>query len=149
MEGMPSECDPEVMDAEDPLFMLYTSGSTGTPKGIVHTSAGYMVGTYYTTKFVFDLKENDIYWCTADPGSITGHSYIVYGPLAVGATVFVTEMAADYPDTGHLVETDQEQKINIFYTAPTAIRMFMKMGEEWPDSTTCIPCGSSGLSVNP
>ena len=152
MEGMPSECKPEVMDAEDPLFMLYTSGSTGTPKGIVHTSAGYMVGTYYTTKFVFDLKENDIYWCTADPGWITGHSYIVYGPLAVGATVFVTEMTPDYPDPGIWWKLIEEQKINVFYTAPTAIRMFMKMGEEWPDKYDLHSLriiGSVGEPLNP
>jgi acetyl-CoA synthetase len=152
MEGMPSVCEPEVMDAEDPLFMLYTSGSTGTPKGIVHTNAGYMVGTYYTTKYVFDIKENDIYWCTADPGWITGHSYIVYGPLAVGATVFLTEMTPDYPDPGIWWKLVEEQKINILYTAPTAIRMFMKMGEEWPkkyDLSSLRIIGSVGEPLNP
>jgi acetyl-CoA synthetase len=152
MEGSPAVCEPEVMDAEDPLFMLYTSGSTGSPKGIVHTSAGYMVGTYYTTKYVFDLKENDIYWCTADPGWITGHSYIVYGPLAVGATVFVTELSPDYPDPGTWWKLIEEQKINIFYTAPTAIRMFMKTGEEWPkkyDLSSLRVIGSVGEPLNP
>ena len=100
MEDVPADCPCEPMDAEDPLFILYTSGSTGTPKGVVHTCGGYMVGAYYTTKIVFDLKERDIYWCTADPGWITGHSYIVYGPLAVGATVFISEITPDYPAPG-------------------------------------------------
>ena len=152
MEDGGAVCPPEVMDAEDPLFMLYTSGSTGTPKGIVHTCAGYMVGTYYTTKYVFDIKENDIYWCTADPGWITGHSYIVYGPLAAGATVFITEMTPDYPDPGIWWKLIEEQKINILYTAPTAIRMFMKMGEEWPDKydlSSLRVIGSVGEPLNP
>ena len=152
MEGSPATCEPEAMDAEETLFMLYTSGSTGSPKGIVHTCAGYMVGTYYTTKYVFDLKENDIYWCTADPGWITGHSYIVYGPLAVGATIFVTEMLPDYPDPGSWWKLIEEQKINILYTAPTAIRMFMKMGEEWPkkyDLSSLRVIGSVGEPLNP
>ena len=146
------ECPPEVMDAEDPFFILYTSGSTGKPKGIVHTSGGYMVGTYYTSKYVMDIKDNDIYWCTADPGWITGHSYIVYGPLAVGATVFITELTPDYPDAGswwHLIE---EQKITIFYTAPTAIRMFMKLGESWPNKYNLKSLriiGSVGEPLNP
>jgi acetyl-CoA synthetase len=152
MEDGAASCPPEVMDAEDPLFMLYTSGSTGTPKGIVHTCAGYMVGTYYTTKYVFDIKENDIYWCTADPGWITGHSYIVYGPLTAGATVFITEMTPDFPDPGIWWKLIEEQKINIFYTAPTAIRMFMKMGEEWPDKydlSSLRIIGSVGEPLNP
>jgi acetyl-CoA synthetase len=150
--GVPADCSPEVMDAEDPLFILYTSGSTGTPKGVVHTCAGYMVGTYYTTKYVFDLKENDIYWCTADPGWITGHSYILYGPLAVGATVFITEMTPDYPDPGIWWSLIEEQKINIFYTAPTAIRTFMKLGERWPDKYdlgSLRIIGSVGEPLNP
>jgi acetyl-CoA synthetase len=146
------ECPAEVMDAEDPLFTLYTSGSTGKPKGIVHTCAGYMVGTYYTNKYIFDMKDPDIFWCTADPGWITGHSYIVYGPLAVGATVFISELTPDYPDAGSYWSLIEEQKITIFYTAPTAIRMFMKMGEQWPDKynlSSLRIIGSVGEPLNP
>lgn len=152
MEGLSDECQPEVMDAEDPFFILYTSGSTGKPKGIVHTCAGYMVGTYYTSKYVMDIKDTDIYWCTADPGWITGHSYIIYGPLATGATVFISELTPDYPDAGswwHLIE---EQKITILYTAPTAIRMFMKLGETWPNKYNLKSLriiGSVGEPLNP
>ena len=152
MEGMSDTCPPEVMDAEDPFFILYTSGSTGKPKGIVHTCGGYMVGTYYTSKYVFDMKDNDVFWCTADPGWITGHSYIVYGPLAVGATVFISELTPDYPDAGSFWSLIEEQKITIFYTAPTAIRMFMKMGESWPnkyDLSSLRIIGSVGEPLNP
>ena len=152
MNDVEKECPAEVMDAEDPFFTLYTSGSTGTPKGIVHTCAGYMVGTYYTSKYVFDIKDQDIYWCTADPGWITGHSYIVYGPLSVGATVFISELTPDYPDAGSFWSLIEEQKINIFYTAPTAIRMFMKMGEVWPnkyDLSSLRIIGSVGEPLNP
>jgi acetyl-CoA synthetase len=152
MEEAPEDCPAEVMDAEDPMFILYTSGSTGKPKGVVHTCAGYMVGTYYTTKYVFDIKERDIYWCTADPGWITGHSYIVYGPLAVGATVFMTELTPDHPDAGSYWKLIQDQKISIFYTAPTAIRMFMKLGETWPDKynlSSLRIIGSVGEPLNP
>ncbi|MCX6689635.1 MAG: acetate--CoA ligase [Methanoregula sp.] len=152
MEDVPAICEPEVMDAEDPLFILYTSGSTGTPKGVLHTCAGYMVGTYYTSKYVFDLKERDIYWCTADPGWITGHSYIVYGPLAVGATVFLSELTPDYPDAGIWWKLIEEQRINVFYTAPTAIRTFMKLGEVWPnkyDLSSLRVIGSVGEPLNP
>jgi acetyl-CoA synthetase len=148
----PKECPAEVMDAEDPLFTLYTSGSTGKPKGIVHTCGGYMVGTYYTSKYVFDMKDEDIFWCTADPGWITGHSYIVYGPLAVGATVFMSELTPDYPDAGSYWSLIEEQKITIFYTAPTAIRMFMKLGETWPnkyDLSSLRIIGSVGEPLNP
>ena len=152
MEGLPDTCAAEVMDAEDPFFILYTSGSTGKPKGIVHTCGGYMVGTYYTSKYIFDIKDNDIYWCTADPGWITGHSYIVYGPLAVGATVFISELTPDYPDAGSYWNLIEEQKITIFYTAPTAIRMFMKMGEAWPNKynlNSLRIIGSVGEPLNP
>ncbi len=152
MEEEPVDCPPEMMDAEDPLFILYTSGSTGTPKGVVHTCGGYMVGTYYTTKMVFDLKERDIFWCTADPGWITGHSYIVYGPLAVGATVFISEITPDYPDPGAWWKLIQEQQISVFYTAPTAIRTFMKVGEMWPNKynlNSLRIIGSVGEPLNP
>jgi acetyl-CoA synthetase len=152
MAGLPDTCPPEVMDAEDPFFILYTSGSTGKPKGIVHTCGGYMVGTYYTSKYIFDIKDNDTYWCTADTGWITGHSYIVYGPLAVGATVFMSELTPDYPDAGSYWKLIEEQKVTIFYTAPTAIRMFMKMGEVWPnkyDLSSLRIIGSVGEPLNP
>ncbi|WP_298667388.1 acetate--CoA ligase [uncultured Methanofollis sp.] len=152
MAAAAPHCEPEVMDAEDPLFILYTSGTTGTPKGIVHTSAGYMVGAYYTTKYVFDLKENDVYWCTADPGWITGHSYIVYGPLAAGATVLLTETTPDFPDPGIWWRIIEDFGVTVFYTAPTVIRMFMRFGEEWPARSnldTLRVLGSVGEPLNP
>jgi len=152
MQGASTQCGAEVMDAEDPLFILYTSGSTGTPKGIVHTTAGYMVGTYYTTLNVFDLKDTDVYWCTADTGWITGHSYVVYGPLCAGATVVIGEVTPDYPDAGSFWKIVEELGVTIFYTAPTAIRMFMKVGEEWPnkyDLSSLRILGSVGEPLNP
>ncbi|OMH40659.1 acetate--CoA ligase [Desulfurobacterium indicum] len=152
IENEPSYCEPEVMDSEDPLFMLYTSGSTGKPKGVIHTTGGYMVGTYYSMKTVFDLKDDDIFWCTADPGWITGHSYIVYGPLVAGATQVIAEGAPNYPDFGRWWKLIEKYGVTIFYTAPTAIRMFMRAGEEWPnkyDLSSLRLLGSVGEPINP
>ncbi|MCK9297520.1 acetate--CoA ligase [Methanoculleus sp. YWC-01] len=152
MDGVGRECPAEPMDAEDPLFILYTSGTTGTPKGIVHTCGGYMVGTYYTTRHVFDVKDNDIYWCTADPGWITGHSYGVYGPLLNGATCLIAEATPDYPTPGTYWDLIEEYGVTIFYTAPTAIRMFMRVGEEWPNRynlSSLRILGSVGEPLNP
>jgi acetyl-CoA synthetase len=146
------ECEPEIMDAEDPLFILYTSGSTGTPKGIVHTCGGYLVGANYTCKNVLDIKDNDVYWCTADPGWITGHSYVVYGPLSLGATLVVTESPPDFPDPGVYWRMVEEFGVTVLYTAPTAIRMFMGLGEQWPNKSNLSSLrilGSVGEPLNP
>ena len=126
-----SVCDPELMDAEDPLFILYTSGSTGKPKGVMHTTGGYLVYASYTHEMIFDYHENDTYWCTADIGWITGHSYIIYGPLANQARTVMFEGVPNYPDFGRFWEIVDKHKINIFYTAPTALRALMKEGNEW------------------
>ncbi len=147
-----SYCKPEPMDAEEMLFTLYTSGTTGKPKGIVHTTGGYLTGVYATTKWVFDLKPDDIFWCTADVGWITGHSYVIYGPLANGATVFVYEGAPDWPEKDRFWQLIEKYGVSIFYTAPTAIRAFMKWGEEWPakrDLSTLRLLGSVGEPINP
>ena len=146
-----TECEAEMMDAEDPLFILYTSGSTGKPKGMVHTTAGYMVYTAYTFKNAFQYKENDVYWCTADIGWITGHSYIVYGPLANGATSVLFEGVPSYPDFGRFWEIVEKHKVNQFYTAPTAIRALAKHGTELVDKydlSSLKVLGSVGEPIN-
>jgi acetyl-CoA synthetase len=146
------KCATEVMDAEDPLFILYTSGSTGKPKAILHTHGGYMVGTYATLKYVFDIKDEDRFWCTADPGWITGHSYLVYGPLLTGATVFMFEGGPSYPYPNRWWQLIERFGISIFYTAPTAIRGLMRFGEAWPnkhDLSSLRLLGSVGEPINP
>ncbi len=152
VDGCAATADTEIMDATDPLFVLYTSGSTGKPKGIVHSHAGYMVGVYQTTKWVFDLRDTDLYWCTADAGWVTGHSYIVYGPLINGATGFMAEGAPDHPDPSRWWRLIERYGINILYTAPTAVRMFMRLGEQWPaahDLSSLRLLGTVGEPINP
>jgi acetyl-CoA synthetase len=152
MQDAPYHCEPERMDAEDMLYILYTSGTTGKPKGIVHTTGGYLVGTYATTKWVFDLKEDDVYWCTADIGWVTGHSYVVYGPMANGATVVMYEGAPDWPAKDRFWQIVERYGVTIFYTAPTAIRAFMKWGTDWPakrDMSSLRLLGSVGEPINP
>ncbi|MGY3266518.1 acetate--CoA ligase [Lysobacter sp. HA35] len=152
VEGQPDTCEPERMNAEDPLFILYTSGSTGKPKGVLHTTGGYLVWASWTHEAVFDLRDDDVYWCTADVGWITGHSYIVYGPLANGATAVVFEGVPNYPTTSRFWEVIDRHKVTIFYTAPTAIRALMREGEAPVKRTSRASLrllGSVGEPINP
>jgi acetyl-CoA synthetase len=152
VKDAPAYCAPEKMDSEDMLYLLYTSGSTGKPKGIVHTTGGYLTGVYATTKWIFDLHDTDVYWCTADIGWVTGHSYIVYGPLANGTTTVMYEGTPDYPDKDRFWRIVEKYGVTICYTAPTAIRTFMRWGEEYPkrcDLSSLRLLGSVGEPINP
>jgi len=152
VRGQPTQCEPVWVDAEHPLFLLYTSGSTGKPKGIQHSSAGYLLGAKLTSKWVFDLKPGDVYWCTADVGWVTGHSYVAYGPLANGVAVVLYEGAPTFPDAGRFWKIIQDHKVSIFYTAPTAIRALMKLGDAIPQRYNLASLrllGSVGEPINP
>jgi acetyl-CoA synthetase len=152
MAGVSKDCPPAEMSAEDPLFILYTSGSTGKPKGVLHTTGGYLVFTALTHQYVFDYHDGDIYWCTADVGWVTGHSYIVYGPLANGATTVMFEGVPNYPDAARFWQVIDKHKINIFYTAPTAIRALMREGEGFVTRTARTSLrllGTVGEPINP
>jgi acetyl-CoA synthetase len=152
MHDASATCEPEKMDAEDVLYILYTSGTTGKPKGIVHTTGGYLTAVATTTKLVFDLKDDDVFWCTADVGWVTGHSYLVYGPLANGATCMMYEGAPDWPEKDRFWSICQRHGVTILYTAPTAIRAFMKWGDQWPakhDLSRLRLLGSVGEPINP
>src|SRR4030095_181024 len=145
-------CPAEKLDSEAPLFILYTSGSTGKPKGILHTTAGYLLGAKMTSKYVFDLQDTDVYWCTADIGWVTGHSYVVYGALANGATSLMYEGAPNFPEPDRFWRIVDKYEVTILYTAPTAIRAFMKWGAEWQkkhDLTSLRPLGTVGEPINP
>jgi acetyl-CoA synthetase len=152
MRSVEDYCEPEAMNAEDPLFILYTSGSTGTPKGIMHTTGGYLLFAAVTHKYIFDIHDDDVYWCTADIGWITGHSYIVYGPLANGATSLMFEGVPTYPDASRFWKTVEKFKVSVFYTAPTAIRSLQRLGDEWvnaADLSSLRLLGSVGEPINP
>lgn len=152
METASTDCSPAQLDSEHPLYILYTSGSTGKPKGILHTTGGYLTGTYSTTKYIFDIRDDDIYWCTADVGWVTGHSYIVYGPLLNGATCLMYEGAPNFPDFSRFWDIIERHGVTIFYTAPTAIRAFIKAGDHLPeahDLSSLRLLGSVGEPINP
>ena len=152
IKDVPDYCAPNEMDAEDPLYILYSSGTTGKPKGILHTTGGYLVGVHTTFKYVFDYRDEDIFWCTADIGWVTGHSYIVYGPLSNGSTVLLYEGTPDYPERDRFWEIIEKYRVNVFYTAPTAIRAFMRWGEDWPakrDLSSLRLLGTVGEPINP
>lgn len=152
VSGQPTSAEPAIVDAEDPLFVLYTSGSTGKPKGVLHTTGGYLLGAAMTHKYVFDYQEGDVYWCTADVGWVTGHSYIVYGPLANGATSVMFEGVPTYPDASRFWQVIDKHSVNSFYTAPTAIRALMGAGDEWVKKTSRASLkllGTVGEPINP
>ena len=152
MATVRSDCPTEELDSEHPLYILYTSGTTGKPKGILHTTGGYLLQAHLTTKWVFDLKDEDVYWCTADIGWVTGHSYVVYGPLSNGATVLMYEGAPNFPEPDRFWTLIERHRVNIFYTAPTAIRAFIKWGEQWPlkhDLSSLRLLGTVGEPINP
>jgi len=152
IEGQPPSCEPEWVDAEHPLFVLYTSGSTGKPKGVQHATGGYLLGAKVTTQWVFDLRDDDVFWCTADVGWVTGHTYVAYGPLAMGATVLMYEGTPTVPDGGRFWRNCQNHGVTVFYTAPTAIRALMKLGDELPrkyDLSRLRLLGSVGEPINP
>src|SRR5881397_3560797 len=152
LEYVDANCPPAPLDSEHPLYLLYTSGSTGKPKGILHTTGGYLVNVYSTTKYVFDIRDDDIFWCTADVGWVTGHSYIVYGPLAAGATVVMYEGAPNWPEPDRFWKIIEEYRINILYTAPTAIRAFIRWGDQWVakhDLSSLRLLGTVGEPINP
>src|SRR5215510_7320683 len=152
LEYVDADCPPTSLDSEHPLYLLYTSGSTGKPKGILHTTGGYLVGVYSTTKYVFDIRDEDVFWCTADVGWVTGHSYVVYGPLANGATVVMYEGAPNWPEPDRFWKIIEEYRVSILYTAPTAIRAFVRWGDKWVtkhDLSSLRLLGTVGEPINP